>query len=192
MISKGKEARGKHAWMVDVHKRYSDTYESGALKGQKKGNGYGQMKCYLSRDGKMGFAITKKGDLVSVFARPEKRSSLNRIIPTAVALGAKSLDCYGGGLQHKYAKYGAKATGKTNFVREYAPDDWTGRKADKPKLVAMILPKNLKEIEKSYNEKAEINMSKVRQFNSYDTMIADRNLKLSNSAEMRTALGSNG
>lgn len=189
MISKGKKSRSKNAWMVDVHDRYSELYESGPYKGKKKNNGYGQMRCFLSRDGKMGFAITKTGDLVSVFSRSDKRGALNRIIPTAVALGARKLDCYGGGLQNMYARYGAEATGKTNFMREYAPSDWTKRKADKPKLVAMTLPRSLKSLESQYNPNAQVNMGRVRQFNSYGTMIAHRDLQIRNE-DMKNALGS--
>lgn len=195
MISKGKKSRSTNSWMVDVHSKYSEKYTSGPNKGKKKGNGYAQMNCYLSRDGQMGFAITKSGDLVSVFSRDGKRGALNRIIPTAIALGAKKLDCYGGGLQNMYARYGAKATGKTNFVRAYAPDDWTGKKKDRHKIVAMTLPKSLRSMERAYNPNAQINMGKVRQFNSYDKMIADRNLRLSlrdKQGGVRGALGSKG
>lgn len=173
MIRKGKKSRSKNSWMVDVHKRFTDS----------DGKGYAQMRCYLTKDGKSGFAITKDGDLVSVFSRSGKKGALDRIIPTAVALGARKLDCYGGGLQNMYARFGAEPTGKTNFMRKYAPKDWTGRKADKPKLVAMILPSSLYEIENKYNLNAQVDMKRVRQFGSYDTMIADRNLKLRNRNE---------
>lgn len=193
MISKGKKSRSANSWMVDVHDKHSGRYESGPYKGKKKNDGYAQMRCYLSRDGQMGFAIKKNGDLVSVFSRDGKRGALRRIMPTAIALGAKKLDCYGGGQQNMYAQFGAKATGKTNFIRAYAPEDWTGRKKDKHKIVAMILPKSLRAMERAYDSNAQINMGKVRQFNSYDKMIADRNLRLSQQSKgIRGALGSNG
>ncbi len=72
-----------------------------------------------------------------------------------------------------YAIYGAKATGKTPFLEQYAPDDWTPSDG-KPDIVAMILPNNIDEIIRRYDKSANIQLATVKTYNSYDDMIADR------------------
>lgn len=154
-ISKGKRSN-KNGWMVDVH-----TIKE-----------YRGMKCFLTSDGLSGVAVKPNGDVVSVFSAGGGRK-MAKLIPYAVANGGRKLDCFGGGLQDMYARYGAKATGKTPFNEEYAPDGWD-RSMGKPDVVAMTLPSSLDELVKSYDKNAKVNMGRVRSFSDYDKMIDHR------------------
>lgn len=116
----------------------------------------------------MGFALD--GDnIVSVFSsKPGGSNALGKIIPFAVAMGGRRLDCFGGGLQNMYARYGAVPTGKTNFNEQYAPPGWDGK--SKHPIVAMRLPDSLEDVVKVYNKNAKVNLNKVRYYASYDDM----------------------
>lgn len=116
----------------------------------------------------MRFALD--GDnIVSVFSsKPKGSNAMGKIIPFAVAMGGRRLDCFGGGLQRMYARFGAVPTGKTNFNEEYAPPGWDGKR--KPPIVAMRLPDSLSDVVKVYNKDAEVRLNKVRFYSSYDDM----------------------
>lgn len=149
----------KKGWMVDVHS-VSD---------------YKSMRCYMSADGTAGVAITKDGNIVSVFSSVGGRSAMGKLIPFAVAMGGRKLDCYGSPLATMYSKYGAKPTGYTKFNDAYAPSDWDGTHPD---VFAMTLPGSLKGVIAAYDgHPSPISSKNVREFtgnNAYDDMIADR------------------
>lgn len=98
---------------------------------------------------------------------------MGKLIPYAVALGGKKLDCYGDKLAEMYARYGAKATGRVAFNDQYAPEGWDGN--ERPDVYAMVMPKSFDDLVKSYNGNAQVNASDVKQFKSYDSMIRERN-----------------
>lgn len=150
--------RNKRGWMVDVHDDYSG------------------MKCFLTSDGKSGIAVTKDGDIISVFSSVSGDKRLEKLIPIAIENGGIKCDCYGGGLQDIYARYGAKATGKIPFNKEYAPSDWDG-KSEYP-VVAMKFPDKIKKVITSYDEAAFIEMKKVKAFDDYEKMLLDRDKQI--------------
>lgn len=150
--------RNKRGWMVDVHDDYSG------------------MKCFLTSDGKSGIAVTKDGDIISVFSSVSGDKRLEKLIPIAIENGGIKCDCYGGGLQDIYARYGAKATGKIPFNKEYAPSDWDG-KSEYP-VVAMKFPDKIKKVITSYDEAAFIEMKKVKVFDDYEKMLLDRDKQI--------------
>ena len=150
--------RNKRGWMVDVHDDYSG------------------MKCFLTSDGKSGIAVTKDGDIISVFSSVSGDKRLEKLIPIAIENGGIKCDCYGGGLQDIYARYGAKATGKIPFNKEYAPSDWDG-KSEYP-VVAMSFPNKVKKVISSYDEAAFIEMKKVKAFDDYEKMLLDRDKQI--------------
>ena len=172
-ISAGKSAN-KKGWMVDVHSVSE----------------YRSMRCYLTADGKSGIAIKRNGDVVSLFSAGGG-GKLGKLLPFAVAAGGRKLDCFGGGLQNMYAAYGARATGRTPFSEENAPDDWN-REDGKPDVVAMILPSSLDEVVKAYDKSRIIDLSKVRVFNGkdgYTNMLADRDRRLEQARGAANGLG---
>lgn len=178
-IRRGKASSGKNAWMVDLHS-----------KSEYKG-----MKTYLSRDGKAGVAITRDGDVVSVFSAGKaggaKPNAMGSLIPFAVEHGGRKLDCYAvdsiRNLPNLYARYGARATGKVSFDPEYAPPGWDG--VTKPKVVAMTLPRSLTGVINSYNNEAKVDLKKVKSYRSYDRMLAARDRELSGASSLLPNMG---
>lgn len=150
--------RNKRGWMVDVHDDYSG------------------MKCFLTSDGKSGIAVTKDGDIISVFSSVSGDKRLEKLIPIAIENGGIKCDCYGGGLQDIYARYGAKATGKIPFNKDYAPSDWDG-KSEYP-VVAMKFPESIDKSIKYYNRNVFIDMKKVKAFDDYEKMLLDRDKRI--------------
>lgn len=169
-IRKGKASIGKNGWMVDLHTKEE----------------YKNMKTYLSRDGKAGVAITKDGDIVSVFNGGNKKGAMGSLIPFAIAHGGVKLDAYGGGLQNMYARYGGVVTGKTPFNKEYAPPGWDGSEFP---VVAMYMPRTLTGVINRYNPKPNISLSSVKTFRSYDKMLADRDRKMNGQVGLISNLG---
>ena len=108
--------------LVDVHKNYNDS------------------TCYLSDDGLSGFAITKDGDLVSVFNLNDKRGWL-RAISSEVKANAKTLDCFISpiqNLQQMYeSKFGFKTASIMDHNMEYDHDD-IAKNHNNPKVAFMV------------------------------------------------------
>lgn len=152
------KARNPNGWMVDVHEDYSDC------------------KCFLTADGKAGVAVTADGDIVSLFSSVRRDCRSERLVMMAIANGGCKCDCYGGGLEKLYARFGARVVGKTPFNREYAPADWLAlpdgdpRKKEYP-VVAMIFPRSVKESVRLWKTRGPIHLDRVRQFDSYDELI---------------------
>lgn len=179
-ISAGKRSQAAEvSWMVDVHTR-----------GEYRG-----MKCFLSADGKSGMAIKRDGDVVSLFSSGKGKNAMGKLIPFAVANGGRKLDCYGGGLQNMYAKYGARATGRVQFSEGALDDDTTWKpEYGRPDVVAMTLPSSLDELIKSYKPKVEINLETVKLYKGegaepYERMIADRDKQVAQRRGATSALG---
>ena len=139
---------------------------------------YQSIRRYLSKDGKSGFAITKDGDFTSVFNYSKERGRLAKMLTMAVDLGGRKLDCFGGGLQNMYASFGAVAHGQVAFNKEYAPSGWDG-KSEYP-VVAMSLPKSVNAMIKAYDRGRTVSLSKVKQYDDYDEMLAARDREIPN------------
>lgn len=161
-IAKGKKT--SNSWMVDVHSVRE----------------YRKMKCYLSASGNAGVAIKRNGDVVSVFSSAKGSNAMGKLIPFAVEMGGKKLDCYAngrnGGLASMYARYGARATGKVAFNSEYAPADWDGKSY--PNVVAMVLPKSVDDVINRYDPKRSVNLNRLKEYDDYDEMINARNRRM--------------
>ena len=155
-IMRGK-AENKHGWKVDLHTEKE----------------YKNMRLYLTSDGKAGIAIKRGGDVVSVFSSAKGSNSMGKLIPYAIALGGRKLDCFGDKLAEMYARYGAKPTGRVKFDDNYAPDGWDG--SERPDVYAMTLPSSLNESIKNYKRDTIVDANKVKLFKSYGGMIKDRN-----------------
>ena len=156
---------------------------------------YKGMRTYLSKDGKAGVAITRSGDVVSVFsagrAGGAKANAMGSLIPFAIAHGGKKLDCFAQdsvrNLPNLYARYGAKATGKVAFNPDYAPPGWDGE--SKPPVVAMTLPRTIDAMEKAYDREAYVDLKKVKTYKSYDRMLKARDMALSGQQAVMPGIG---
>lgn len=155
------KAMNKNGWMVDVH----DDYRG--------------IKCFLTEDGKAGVAVTKDGDIVSLFSSVKGDHRSEKLIMMAIENGGCKCDCYGGGLENIYARFGAKAVGKVKFNEEYAPTDWKllpddDLRKQKYDVVAMIFPKTVRESVKLWDKDAVIDLSTIRLFDDYEDMLKFR------------------
>ena len=115
---------------------------------------------YLSNDGLSGFAITKKGDLVSVFNLNDKRGFL-RAISNEIKANAKTLDCYMSEKQPLakiYEKaFNFKTASTMNYNMDYDHDN-IAKNHNMPKVAFMVNTNKavtLKHFDKDSYEKAE-------------------------------------
>jgi hypothetical protein len=108
--------------LVDLHDNYNDS------------------TCYLSKDGLSGFAITKNGDLISVFNLSKEKGFLRAIAPV-IKSKAKTLDCFISSKQNLQGMYEAKFGFKTASVMdhnmEYDHDD-IAKNHNNPKVAFMV------------------------------------------------------
>ena len=107
---------------------------------EEHGVGYKYTRNYLSKDGMSGFAITKEGDLISVFNAGSKRGWLRSIQPI-IAKKAKTLDCYASDKQNlpeMYSKLlGFKTASLMDWNSEYDHDN-IGAVHGEPKVAFMV------------------------------------------------------
>lgn len=121
----------KNGELVDLH----------PIETSDEGTGYNDTKNYLSADGMSGYAITKDGDLISVFnANPEKRGWLRAIEPD-IKKNAKTLDCYASpeqDLQEIYSKLlGFKTASIMDYNIKYDHDN-IAKNHNEPKVAFMV------------------------------------------------------
>ena len=169
------KGRNPNYWMVDVHSK----------------KGYQGARLYMTKDRRAGVAITKDGNITSVFSRSNERGMMAKLITFAVARGGRKLDCFAGGLQNMYARFGAKAVAQTLFNPEYAPKGWDGRHLP---VVGMVLPKTVSGVIRAYKKGASVNLRNVPNYPDYDSMLAARDAFIDRSNSimyaLRTAKGS--
>lgn len=99
---------------------------------------YGDMKMFLGDDNGVGVAVTKDGDIVSVFKNPnisKSRKAVSSILLTAIDNGGVKLDNYNGGLSQMYLNHGFIPVARTAFVDEYAPPDWNYERDGRPDII---------------------------------------------------------
>ena len=108
---------------------------------------YSSMTLLLSSttidEGTAAFGLAIKSDtqeIVSVFkntAQKTKESALDVLLPEAVSLGGRYLDCFDGMLPCLYAKYGFVPVAKLPFDPDYAPEDWNYARDKTPDIIFM-------------------------------------------------------
>ena len=125
---------------------------------------YNNDTCYLSDDGLSGFAITKEGDLISVFNVNKPKHGFLSAISSIVKEKAKTLDCYASenqNLQEMYtAKFGFKTASIMDYNMDYDHDD-IAKNHNSPK-VAFMVNTNAEVATKSFN-KNQYNEAKAYQ-----------------------------
>ena len=102
---------------------------------------YGDMKMFLGDDNGVGVAVTKDGDIVSVFKNPnisKSRKAVSSILLTAIDNGGVKLDNYNGGLSQMYLNHGFIPVARTAFVDEYAPSDWNYERDGRPDIIFWV------------------------------------------------------
>lgn len=122
--------------------------EQSASVDAKELSDYQDMKTLvLSEDKKTGFAITKDGDIVSLFSSSSERGRTIPMLLLAIQNGGKKLDCYDIYLPGLYSKMGFKAVARNNWVEMYKPDGWDKEYFKKynngePDVVFMVYDEN--------------------------------------------------
>lgn len=98
---------------------------------------YGNMKTFLSDNGKTGIAVKPDGDIVSVFNAPDSghKRATDTMIPFAIENGGNKLDNYDGKLSWLYQKFGFEPVAKVKFDPQYAPADWNYERDGQPDII---------------------------------------------------------
>jgi len=85
---------------------------------------YKNSRLFLTNDGKAGVAITKDGDIISVFSYGEGKNRVAQLLVNAVKDGGISLDHYDTRLTNIYSQFGFVPVAKVKFDRAEAPKTW--------------------------------------------------------------------
>ena len=85
---------------------------------------YKNSRLFLTNDGKAGVAITKDGDIISVFSYGEGKNRVAQLLVNAVKEGGISLDHYDTRLTDIYSLFGFVPVAKVKFDRAEAPKTW--------------------------------------------------------------------
>ena len=96
---------------------------------------------YLAEDGRSGFAIKDKNELISVFSYGGVHAG-DAMVVKAVEQGARRLDCFDTGngfLPRLYGRHGFQPVARVRWNDEYAPDDWDYGRLGRPDVVAMAI-----------------------------------------------------
>jgi len=85
---------------------------------------YKNSRLFLTNDGKAGVAITKDGDIISVFSYGEGKNRVAQLLVNAVKDGGVSLDHYDTRLTNIYSQFGFVPVARVKFDRAEAPKTW--------------------------------------------------------------------
>lgn len=114
---------------------------------------------FLVNAGCAGCAVTKDGDIVSVFKNDDmaQKDDVEKIstalLLTAIENGGKKLDCFDGFLPKNYMKHGFIPVCKVPFNDEFAPDGWNFERDGRPFIV--FFRHNGKSVDEILKEKNE-------------------------------------
>ena len=98
-----------------------------------------EMKLFLTVDNKAGIAVTKDGNIISIFNGGENRGVLKTLLPIAIDNGGEKLDNYNSKkLSSMYEMYGFNPVSKTKFNCKFAPDDWNFERDGEPDIIFWI------------------------------------------------------
>lgn len=125
----------------DIHLKRFGTKESkwfGAFLSVYSVEEYESKQCFLTRDRFAGFAIYDR-DIISVFKNPRfSGKALEVIIPKAVEVGGRRLDCFNGRLPTLYSEFGFEPVAKLKFNKQFAPEDWNYDRDEQPDIIFMV------------------------------------------------------
>lgn len=120
---------------------------------------YAEKRMFLVNAGCAGCAVTKDGDIVSVFKNDDmaQKDDVEKIstalLLTAIENGGKKLDCFDGFLPKNYMKHGFIPVCKVPFNDEFAPDGWNFERDGRPFIV--FFRHNGKSVDEILKEKNE-------------------------------------
>lgn len=87
---------------------------------------YADMKLFVNEDQSAGFAVKSDGDIVSVFAAPNREAPgrVYSMLSLAVEQGGTKLDAFDTILPQVYAMAGFVEVGRDPWVENFKPEDW--------------------------------------------------------------------
>lgn len=160
----------KYGELVDLHDNYNDAI------------------CYLSEDGLSGFAITKDGDLISVFNLNNKKGWL-RAIADEIKTNAKTLDCYisiNQPLNEMYeSKFGFKTASIMDYNMEYDHDN-IANNHNKPQVAFMVNTSN--DVKLKHFNKNQYDAAKEYQLSFFKNNVRIKEPSITISTESTTAI----
>lgn len=112
----------------------------GAAVDVHKVNDYKGMKMFATRDGLAGYAVTKEGELNSVFKHkdaPYEEVARRAAEHGHLIGGATHLSAFGDKLPEMYAKGGFRPLSAVQWNEQYKPKNWKVRKQGRPDVVFM-------------------------------------------------------
>jgi len=100
---------------------------------------YATARLFLAHDALSGAAVTREGDLISVFRHPDSPTRIDAILARATQY-ARTLDAFdiGGMLPRLYARFGFRIVARMHFDRAYAPPVWDYTLLGEPDVVFMV------------------------------------------------------
>jgi hypothetical protein len=125
---------------------------------------------FLSSDDKVGYGVTKDGDLVNVFNNGGEKGSGSAAVLQAISeYKAKTLDCFDGKLPQIYSRAGLVPVGRMKFDENYAPAGWDYAKNDHPDVVFMAYQGgSRKGLGRRYGKFEKYDAAAGRYFTDYD------------------------
>lgn len=120
---------------------------------------YAEKRLFLVNAGCAGCAVTKDGDVVSVFINDNmaKKDDVEKIstalLLTVIENGGKKLDFFDGFLPKNYMKHGFIPVCKIPFNDEFAPDGWNFERDGRPFII--FFRHNGKSVDEILKEKNE-------------------------------------
>jgi len=125
---------------------------------------------FLSSDDKVGYGVTKDGDLVNVFNNGGEKGSGSAAVLQAISEHkAKTLDCFDGKLPQIYSRAGLVPVGRMKFDENYAPAGWDYAANDHPDVVFMAYQGgSRKGLGKRYGKFEKYDAAAGRYFTDYD------------------------
>lgn len=98
---------------------------------------YATMRCFLNKDGTVGYALTEDNDLKSVFNVSKHRGAGLAAVEDAIRKGAETLDAFDGFLPGYYKQFGFEEFDRAKFDPAQAPPAWDVKEHGKPDVVFM-------------------------------------------------------
>lgn len=129
------------------------------------------IKLFLNQGEGSGFAVSKDGDIVSVFKNPKsgEKNAIYGIILTALQNGGNRLDCFAGFLLREYSKSGMVPVARLKWNDEYAPKNWNYERDGRPDIVFMAHNgDSVETVEKTYGDYPKYDISAIPYVEEYD------------------------
>ncbi len=105
----------------------------------------GEYRLFITEDGSAGFALSKSGDIVSLFKDASRGPKSVRFSALSLAIdeGGRTLKCFDTELPKFYSQLGFRAISQINWAGKYKPEGWDFKffkefNGGRPDIVLMV------------------------------------------------------